>query len=829
MDYKELLEIEYSKSQERESLFHTYSQKAIALDLLLPAFFEYAVSEYNDYLSKEIETAKGKKQAELHPNSYCEYLDIEWFNLLKKYYPVIVMTINLEDLYYLQSLIDLFFLREYMHISRDSYYPSKSTFSEMLNKNSDYFDKFIGYDEDEDTEGAEEEKWILKEDTDYYYEGRVKDDNYIKKYRGKDDEIIYRESIYSDYSEKKESLFIAIGKPDVSSHIRKKWSADFVELSELILQGKYLQNEKIITISELKNNGDSPFFGEPEVLLGEVLSFRSCYIFFVNYVEQRNKQSFNSFVRFVNATCMNIIEKHYLRESDDEKTIEELLKELYEHVNGLFAECKRTNIYGLYLNCFPKYYNTALLSIIPRLRELTNGYYAEVIAPHTEVITEMDVACKNLAIMLLREGYEREDLREYIQSYQRKIEEQDKYVYVYNKLYELGLIQELLYLVSDAISLNDELSENIPSYKRLCAQIQDYLYQDYGYQKIEKELEAISSHGIELISLSNQVQTHQKYLYYLNAMLDSDKTMEEILNIRSSLFSQIFNEGINPETSACLMEINQKVMSYIEYKTSQEQLYGDIASKVETKLNQYIPTIKKKINDYLGSSKIDLDSIFELLERKLTTAELLYQRYVHPFTSVDISALPEEIAEMDFSYLALEYYTALELLANALLYAPYREKVLLPAYEKYGSELFDRTKEGYLGFIKKPFIVSREKIKESLELGTISFFYRNALKGGSGIKAEFTRIAEYIQTMSLSMNEACEFGRKLFEIKDLRNESAHGGNNLDINKARKAQDVSYIHLPKKDQLCRINIADQCHAEIINLLKWFSNKPEDKQL
>ena len=61
---------------------------------------------------------------------------------------------------------------------------------------------------------------------------------------------------------------------------------------------------------------------------------------------------------------------------------------------------------------------------------------------------------------------------------------------------------------------------------------------------------------------------------------------------------------------------------------------------------------------------------------------------------------------------------------------------------------------------------------------------------------------------------------RILETKDLRNEAAHGKDLLDINRAKKAQDVSFIHEPSPDVVCQIGLADNCHKLIIEILELF---------
>ena len=84
----------------------------------------------------------------------------------------------------------------------------------------------------------------------------------------------------------------------------------------------------------------------------------------------------------------------------------------------------------------------------------------------------------------------------------------------------------------------------------------------------------------------------------------------------------------------------------------------------------------------------------------------------------------------------------------------------------------------------------------------------------------YQQLVNSLNSLGLNVRVVKDIGRKIYEMRELRNEAAHGGKLLDIVRARKAQDVTFIHTPNVDTLTQINIADQCHELIIKLLKLF---------
>lgn len=818
------LEIENQKKRDEE--YNDLENRASHLDELLPGFFIHAGDFYIEYLRTEIEEPDNSFEEEKWQMPFFDYISDNWFDLLKSHYEEQLRTMPIGDVYHLNVFLEFFSCGEYMGLFKGIESFQEMAFLTLFDISSDDFDDYFGFEErdEEDYDLEEEVRYTFKEADDEFFD-IPEEEGYI--FHVKDNAASATlDDLYFDYYRKKNSLYLAITRPDISVKKRKKWAADFVSLTESVLKGNYIWGFETINVKDMETERPGTGMLNLNMLTGEVRSYRTCFLYFFNFIEQKTAKSFIEFVRFSYLTCVNIYDHHMTDEAVFDRSEPALLQYIYDYARRILEECKRENTYGICLNCLPKYTNTGLLSYVPKEKEyLFREYYADAITPFVDVLTNEDLGCCRLAVKLIAEGYDRKDLRDYVSHYHEREQELKKYAIIYNKIYGLAQIQQILYLVAEAISINNNLSQGVPNIKRLCNQIQDYAYQDYEFDRVEKELESKNRKSIEISSLSAENALYRKYMYLLNVELDSGKSYDELFAARKALINQIFNEGIRDETDELLTEINEKVLSYIEYQIEQEGAFGSVNEQVKKSLEQYVPSICEKIGQYLSEELVTVKDIFESIRRKLSTAELLYKRYVEPYSAItDKSDLPDEIQEMDYSFIALEYYTALEQLANTLLYYPYKEKILAPAFDRYGDRIFDNKDLGYAGGLERKFVIikkgNKEELKASLELGTLSYLY-DPFRGKP--RKYFSKIEAYLKGMSLSLADARKFVKKLNDIRDLRNEAAHGGENLDIDRARKAQDVSYIHYPTRDQKCKIKIADECHAEIINLLKWFSNK------
>ena len=102
--------------------------------------------------------------------------------------------------------------------------------------------------------------------------------------------------------------------------------------------------------------------------------------------------------------------------------------------------------------------------------------------------------------------------------------------------------------------------------------------------------------------------------------------------------------------------------------------------------------------------------------QSLATGEFLYQKYACGGNNPNI----------DYSCIVLEYYTALELLVNTVFYYPYLENVLKVKYSTFtGSGNRTAFLNGYLGGSDWGHISRGGGIKDNLELGTISWLYKD--------------------------------------------------------------------------------------------------------
>ena len=129
---------------------------------------------------------------------------------------------------------------------------------------------------------------------------------------------------------------------------------------------------------------------------------------------------------------------------------------------------------------------------------------------------------------------------------------------------------------------------------------------------------------------------------------------------------------------------------------------------------------------------------------------------------------------------------------------------------------------GYLGGTDWQHITRRGGFKESLELGTISRMYK-AMFNGNSVRPEFSQLNQYLIDISINAMDVSRIFGEVIRISVLRNEAAHGGEVLPKERAMKAQDVTYIHIPSPDPTIdtdSLSAAATCVNMIMEILNLF---------
>jgi len=494
-----------------------------------------------------------------------------------------------------------------------------------------------------------------------------------------------------------------------------------------------------------------------------------------------------------------------------------LLSEIILFINTKFADCQKINIdYGMQLNCIAEYNYFNFANDLSKHRYL---YADEIISKYAIIPTLKDLYMVKWTSQLQEEGFLKHEDNKYIIEYLKKRAKYEEINKVYSQLFELGLYLQELYLLNDVIKNENVNIDSKHNYgiRRLCSRIQDYLYlneRDYNFVSHEIELNSFSV--LERNSSDYLNTKHKEFLMLLQQDLVEDYSLDDLINLRHKRINQLFNWGVDETTRELLDKMNKMLLDKIEKNIECKINFVDVKERVNKELKDKVFKVNKKLRNYLGEkfAELEFDEAIKSIITSLATGEFLYELYVE-------STVENKI---DYSCIALEYYSSLEQTVNLLLYTPYKIKVLEPKYGLIANNEFKTFMGGYVGFSDERYFVmikgNQRWIKSSQELGNISFMYKDMLNGRNDLKNQYIQIGKFLDDLQIDKIVTQNIGKMIFEIKDLRNEAAHGGEVLDVIKAKKAQDVSYIHHPYPDPQCRINMADNCHKLILNIMNLF---------
>ena len=378
-----------------------------------------------------------------------------------------------------------------------------------------------------------------------------------------------------------------------------------------------------------------------------------------------------------------------------------------------------------------------------------------------------------------------------------------KYKYISQELtfYLLGIFLRTLYALADLIKGEEG---NFP-FKIYRDKVLNLLFDAKSYGKADGLFARYGSDKLNLIEERAYSEIKTEIMSELDRKLDEVNSYDELMRADlKSLYSKFWLLlGTDDFFLTEIENIDSKIRSVLELSVKAAPEYQELYSSLLKKYGDSMTLIETRLNDYLSNDMTTISGKIKKVIASLATGEFLYQQYVKK----------DEVPEIDFSGIAIEYYTSLELLVNIAFYIPYVQKVLKPKCEeiqKNNLESFENELRGYIGTSKAGYILDKNHLpKESLEIGTISNLYMNLLKSNGTVQNSSVKIAEYLDVLSIDKIRARNIFKHLNHVKELRNEAAHGGTILPNEKAKKAQDVTYIHTPNPDP--DINIDDKCIA------------------
>lgn len=241
--------------------------------------------------------------------------------------------------------------------------------------------------------------------------------------------------------------------------------------------------------------------------------------------------------------------------------------------------------------------------------------------------------------------------------------------------------------------------------------------------------------------------------------------MEEKKEISAELQELIGASSISPYVIDKLEEILENTITRLHDEIISEKLADSIAIGIKESL--------KNLGIRLNISETD---DYVLL---LSSAEFLYQKYLNG--SADNN--------LDYSFVAILYYKALECVLNKFFYVPYIQTFAFNAKgnkKKISTHDFSQ----YFDPGNYDYLTRYSKMKDSLELGALGNVLSNPGSYTSNMAAFLSKIMD-IANYSLLQN----YGKRLIGVSKKRNNAAHGTVIISFADAKDAKEETFVIEP----------------------------------
>jgi len=313
----------------------------------------------------------------------------------------------------------------------------------------------------------------------------------------------------------------------------------------------------------------------------------------------------------------------------------------------------------------------------------------------------------------------------------------------------------------DEIETLEELSD---AYHDLRGQILKYTYKhyrvfdrEYNKVKLESIIRAEDEQEKSFSRVEKICDLFERILY-----LQDENTIENMMKKKRELSVQLCEESVFPQHA---VERLDKCMDSLV----------DTISKNLTDKNDNIQNLKE-INGLLATKERFEQFKLDEFKTMLSSAEFLYGKYVDG---------KEEKEELDYSFVALLYYKALESLLNNCFYIPYVNEYFIcnehKSFDKtYFTEYFNKESIEYLtNRIKGSY-----SMKKSCELGKMG----RVLEGDNPQKFyDYFKNKLGIEVI----NGIKDFGKKISDVAPKRNKAAHGTKVVSLADAVTAKNETY--------------------------------------
>jgi hypothetical protein len=333
------------------------------------------------------------------------------------------------------------------------------------------------------------------------------------------------------------------------------------------------------------------------------------------------------------------------------------------------------------------------------------------------------------------------------------------------RTYSYDVVKNRMYALSYSIAPLDLLIDIL--YYMLKTNDENIAHEIEWYRNTYSNLKRYRQEILTMTLKNDYIYDEVRDEFSLSTIIRNEKEAEEKIQAQLKVCDD-FNSIIELVDSESIDELmkKKKDLSVIMARNAGYSMY--IIDKMSKSMEVLVESIEKKISrEGLNKKYIDeIESIlvcnpnlsqFALKEFKtmLASAEYLFQIYVED--------KPEQ-KDLDYSFVALMYYTSLENLLNMCICRPYSEKII----SEVGARLSEKNFSRYFPDESYKYLIGNDKrLIKTCEMGKI----------GRILSAEYPAKMEMFIKSNLKIGDTGllkQYGKKVCDVARKRNDAAHG-------------------------------------------------------
>ena len=331
------------------------------------------------------------------------------------------------------------------------------------------------------------------------------------------------------------------------------------------------------------------------------------------------------------------------------------------------------------------------------------------------------------------------------------------------------MVEALMYIfkkegngVIGLTTIGEELQELYSDLKTVRQDIIKRVYKNAFVYDGDDDREKLSILEMEKAENNLEQQMDLCDMFDLLTEFMSVKQLDDLFERKKKMLKQL--KDLHPKTKERLIDSMEKASQAIRKMLTEGGYNSEYLEKIDAMLE----------NRCVSKESIDL----RVFRTALASGEFLYQTYIYD---------KGENKEFDYSFVAVQYYTALEALLKKSFYEPYVKIIQKEADIKALSRVeissyFPDDNIIGVSFGKK----GKYNLKPAskIELGPIGKVFANSKKPD--------KLKQFLlDELHISDMEITQYGERIMRILDPRNKAAHGNETVSFEEAKMAKETTF--------------------------------------